>query len=124
MPDAEEVLEHEEVGGVHVLRLRLSRLEDVSALLLFENAMGEILEAEEGAGPRVIVNLASLDYMVTTALAVLMSFRTKLMAAGGRLRLCCPRPNVAEVFRITHFDEYFEISPTEREALRYMGRGR
>ena len=79
MEEQGELLEHEVIEGVHVLRPRMIRLEDGAALLLVESALNEILGDEGDAEPRVVLNLESIEYLVTTALAKFMSFRTRVL---------------------------------------------
>jgi len=112
-------LEHEVVDGVHVLRLQAPRLENGTPVLTLEDELNRILE-EAGEEPKVVINLASVEYLVTTALAKLISFRAKLVRLGGMLNLCNLQPAVQDVIRITHFEKLFGIYGSESEALAHV----
>jgi anti-anti-sigma factor len=116
MQEAEGTLEHEVVDGVHVFRLGMTRLEDGIALLAFEDAMNELLKGSKRP-PGIVVNLGQVEYLVTTALAKLISFRAKMQKRKGTFALCCLRPAVQEVMEITGFDERFSISESESQAI-------
>jgi anti-anti-sigma factor len=128
MKESERFLEEEVVGGVHVVRMRAPRLEDETALLVLEDVINNVLEQRGGRHPKVLLNLGSIEYIITTALAKLLSYRTKFLDKGGQLNLCSLQPAVEEVMKITHFDRIFTIFTSEADALTEMqrrpGRGR
>jgi anti-anti-sigma factor len=115
MAEDKQILEHEVVEGTHVFRLQIAMLEDATALMALEDELSQLLESEES--PTVIVNLGSVEYMVTTALAKLVSYRRKLCNRGGDLILCSLQGPVQEVMKITRFDELFETYEEEAEAV-------
>jgi anti-sigma B factor antagonist len=41
----------------------------------------------------------------------------KVRAAHGKLRLCCIRPEIYEVFTITRLNKLFSIHDTQEQAL-------
>jgi len=116
MQEAEGILEHEVIDGVHVFRLRMTGLEDRIALLAFEDAMDQLLK-ESKEPPRIVVNLGQVEYLLTTALAKLVSFRVRVHKRKGTFVLCCLRPAVQEVMKIAGFDELFSISKSESRAI-------
>ncbi len=118
---SEEFLESELIEGVRVLRPRVARLEDATALLVLEDELRQILEESGQAPPKVVLNLESIEYIITTALAKLMSYRAKILAQGGKMALCCVRPAIKEVMKITQFDRAFSFYESESEALADMG---
>jgi len=120
MEDGASLLEHELINGIHVLRLRMPRLEAGTALLVLEDTLHGILDQGEGTAPKIVINLESIEYLVTTALAKLMSFRTRILTQGGSLCLCSLRPAVEEVLKITHFDRFFKIFEDEAAAISEM----
>ena len=77
--------------------------------------MSEVLEQEQV--PQIVVNLGRVEYLITTALAKLVSFRIKVGERGGTFRLCSLQPAVREVMEITKFDELFDICENEPDAL-------
>ncbi|MFP4028624.1 MAG: STAS domain-containing protein [Candidatus Brocadiia bacterium] len=119
MSDEREILEHEVIDGVHVLRLHMSDLEDGAPLMALNERMEKLLENSDSS-PKVIVNLSSVEYMVTTALAKLVSYRRRILGKNGGLSLCGLQPAVQEVMEITKFDELFDICEDEPQALKAM----
>jgi len=119
MADNDQILEHELVGEVNVFRLRMSMLEDGTPLIALEHELDKFLDSAHES-PMVVINLGSVEYLVTTALAKLVSFRGKISDLGGRLILCGLRPAVKDVMRITRFDELFEICDGESKAIERM----
>jgi anti-anti-sigma factor len=59
----------------------------------------------------VTLDLASLDYISSAGLGVLLKTQKRLMASGGRLRLSGVRPHLRDVFVYSGFDKLFEIEP-------------
>lgn len=116
MANTDEVLEHELTGGVHVLRLCTSRLETATPMMVLEDEVERIL-AENHTALHLVINLAQVEYLVTTALAKLVSFRETVLDQGGRISLCSLQPAVEEMMEVTRFDELFEIYGSESEAV-------
>jgi anti-anti-sigma factor len=78
--------------------------------------MNGLLEQSEGP-LKVVVNLGLVEYLVTTALAKLLSFRRRVLERGGVFALCSLRPPVRDVIRIAQFDELFAIYRNETDAV-------
>jgi anti-sigma B factor antagonist len=55
--------------------------------------------------------------MSSAALNKLISLNSKVKAAAGRLKLCCLRAEIKEVFTITRLDRVFDLRKTEEDAL-------
>ncbi len=115
-----KILEREVIGGVTVLRVLVPELGPDAALWMLEDEFSHILEAPAEGPTRVVLNLGPLQHIHTTVLAKLVSFRTKVLAAGGEVCLCCVSPGVREILQVTHFDRLFSIYPAEPEALAAM----
>ena len=75
-----------------------------------------LLENQEK--PRIVVDLANILALTSHALGILANFQNKVRAAGGGLKLCGVNPNLAQLFRLTKFDQIFEIHGTREEAVR------
>jgi len=116
MAQNEQILERELVRGVHVFRLRMRMLEDAAALMALEQELEHVLQAEE-VSPKVVINLGSVEYLVTIALVKLVSFKKRIGARGGSISLCSLQPAVREVMEITRFDELFKIYDSEPQAI-------
>ncbi|MFW5923685.1 MAG: STAS domain-containing protein [Planctomycetota bacterium] len=115
MTENTDILEHELVDGIHVLRLKTKRLDISSPVMILEDVLEGIVE--ESGVPRVVLNLESVQFLVTTALAKLVRGREGIREAGGILILCELQGPVREVMDVTGFDELFEIYETEESAV-------
>ena len=120
MQAEEKVLERDVIDGVTVLRLMVTDPGLETALWVLEDEFGGILESCAEGALSVVLNLASVENIPTTVLAKLLSFRTKVQAAGGRLCLCCVKPQIREIFKITRFDKLFSLYEHEAEAVAAM----
>lgn len=105
----------ETIHGVTVASL-------TDAEILNEEVIGEVDEQLQelvgGLGrPDMLLNFREVRLMSSTVLAVLLKFARRVAAAGGRLKLCCIAPDLAQVFKITRFDRLFEIYDEESMAL-------
>lgn len=116
MDEKNDVLEHELTGGVHVLRLHTSRLETSMPIMVLADELDRVISEADGA-PRVVINLGTVEFLVTTALAKLITCREKVRERGGSISLCSLQPAVAEVMEVTRFDELFDIYDSESAAV-------
>jgi anti-sigma B factor antagonist len=65
----------------------------------------------------LLIDLSQLQYVSSNALNRLIDLQALISGAGGRLKLCGLRPEIAEIFAITHLDRHFEIAPDQSAAL-------
>jgi anti-sigma B factor antagonist len=87
---------------------------DLSSSPEFLGAMLRVL----GEKPRrIIVNLAEVPYMDSSGVATLVKVLRKVRAAGQTLALAGLNDRVRSIFEITKLDGFFEIHPTEKEAM-------
>ena len=77
-----------------------------------------LARASEMRSPQVLVNLANVEFLDSTALATLVQSMKHCRQLGGDLRLCCLRQPVRMIFELTRLDKAFEIWASEDEALR------
>jgi anti-sigma B factor antagonist len=70
--------------------------------------------------PQVLVNLAGVEFLDSTALATLVQSMKHCRQLGGDLRLCGLRQPVRMIFELTRLDKAFEIWASEDEALRAL----
>jgi anti-sigma B factor antagonist len=80
--------------------------------------------AEDPAHGRIVLNLANVWALTSSGLGILANFQQKAEAAGGRVTLCCVNENLAQMFRLTKFDQVFETHPTQEDAVRAFGEAR
>lgn len=85
------------------------RLDTVTAGA-FEASVLEVLEKEARL---LILRCSDLEYISSSGLRVFLLAQKKMMAAGGKLQLCCLRPNIYEVFEISGFTGIFQILPVD-----------
>jgi len=92
---------------------------DPSLLSDEKEALYGLIRRPDGAtGPgQVVLNLAGISAFKSVMLGVLINFQKKLRELGGSLKLCGLDPHVADMFRLIHLDQMFEIHATEREAV-------
>lgn len=62
-------------------------------------------------GDHLVVDLSDVHYIASEALGRLMGLRKRLLAAQGRLTLRRLHPDLAEVFRVTRIESFFDIEP-------------
>lgn len=65
----------------------------------------------------LVVNLQEVTYMDSSGIGALVQVYREVKAYEGGLRLCGLTDRVHGVFEITKLDQFFEIYPTEAEAL-------
>ena len=76
------------------------------------------------AAKHVIIDLGAVRYLVSASLyphaepiAPLINLHRQLLAEARRLVLCNLRNDVAELFRITRLDQFFEVQPDLETAM-------
>lgn len=81
--------------------------------------------AERTATPEgpifVVVNLAAVGFVDSTALAALVQGMKHCRQSGGDLRLCSLQQPVRIIFELTRLDRAFEIFGTVGEAIDSFG---
>jgi anti-sigma B factor antagonist len=71
---------------------------------------------EEGAS-RIVVDLAKVTFIDSTALGVLVSGAKRVRPQNGTLDIVCRDENITRIFEITGLDRIFGIYATREEAL-------
>ena len=66
--------------------------------------------AEGRQGLHLRLDLRAIRYATSSALGKLVGLHRRLRAAGGRLVLCGPTPEVAEVLSVTRLDTVLEVA--------------
>jgi anti-anti-sigma factor len=74
----------------------------------FENAVNEVLKENV---KNIYVDLGELSYISSSGLRVLLAIQKKMMAAGGKIKLCALQPAIREIFDISGFSSIFPIFP-------------
>ena len=65
--------------------------------------------ASEKRGVQLVLDLGDVQYLSSTALGKLIKLKKKVMGVRGRLRIENLHSDLREVFRITRFDQVFDI---------------
>ena len=65
----------------------------------------------------VVVDMAGVAFMDSTALSTLMRAKEMLEKDGTSLRLTAPSGAVQRIFDVTGFGDYFEIYPSREDAI-------
>ncbi len=109
-------------------RLKVSEVGDVTIVHFIDNRITEELGIQEigqelvdlvdrEGRSKLVLNFSNVGFMSSAALGKLITLNKKVKARNGKLRLCCIRPEIREVFTITKLDRLFEIYDTESKAL-------
>jgi anti-sigma B factor antagonist len=108
-------LEREDADGLTVVRFVIHRLRgEESCREVFGLLFGLIDEAGRN---RVIVNMGAVEALDSSAIGKLVLLNHKAQAAGGRLALCCLRPEVYQIFAAMHLTGTFSVYGDESEAI-------
>ncbi len=104
-----------QVDDVTVVHFRNRKIiEDLSIQELGQELV-YLVEVEKRG--KLVLNFGSVDFLSSAALGKLITLDKKIKLHNGRLRLCCIRPEIYEVFKITKLDRMFEIKKEEADAL-------
>jgi anti-anti-sigma factor len=70
--------------------------------------------------PRIVVDFADVDYISSAGLRVLLSGLKRARASKGDLCLAGLQDQVAQVFDISGFNQFFHIADTLADAVRIL----
>ena len=87
-------------------------------------AVADALVAVVAGGPRVVVDLAALDFIDSSGVAALAYARRHARQAGGDLLLAAPRQQVLKVLDIIRLVDDFCVHATVAEAVGSAGGSR
>lgn len=105
-------LEQRTIDGIEVLTLQ-GRF-DVNVA---PKVRGIIEEVTEKTPAFVVVNLQDVDFLDSTGLAILVQGKKRAISRNGMVILCSLRQPVRIIFELTRLDTFFDIYPTEGEAI-------
>jgi anti-sigma B factor antagonist len=103
-------------NGARILTLRGEL--DVSTVPRFKQALGAALE--DNPHPRLLVDLAEVTFIDSTALMTLLGVLRELHRREGHLALACSNPTVLRLFEVTRTTETFQIFSTRDRALGHL----
>ncbi len=107
-------IKHHTTDGIDVLVLRGQFIggEETDNL---RTALNQIAEQQAN---NLVVNLADVSYLNSTALGVLISAHATFIKRNGRIALCAIGKSIENIFVITKLTMVFEIFQTQDEALK------
>jgi anti-sigma B factor antagonist len=76
---------------------------------------------EEQTTPNIIINLAEVNFVDSSALAVMVKAMKRCRSQKGDLILCHLQQTVRVIFELTRLDKAISIYDTEAEALKAVG---
>ena len=83
---------------------------------IVRTALLELLEEKKPA--RLVINLAQVPYVDSSAIAVLVESLQKMRKIGGKVYLVEPQPRVQGLLEIARLDSIFIVTATEDDALK------
>jgi anti-sigma B factor antagonist len=103
-------------NGTQLLTLRGEL--DVSTVPRFKQALSAALGPD--ARPRLLIDLAEVTFIDSTALMTLLGVLREVNRREGRLALACNNPTVLRLFEVTRTTDTFRIFPTRESALGHL----
>ncbi len=73
--------------------------------------------AEPTRGPRVILDLGSVDFIDSSGLGIVLGAVKRVRAADGQVRVVAGGPQVREVFAVTELDQILPLASSVDEVL-------
>jgi anti-sigma B factor antagonist len=105
-------LEHDPVGDSHLVvasgDLDLAATPELSTILLM---------AAEAPGTTVVLDLAAVDFIDSSALGTLLKAGAEIESAGKTLRVVCAGGPVRRLLEMTNLTNRFQLCPSRDEAL-------
>lgn len=104
-----------DVGEVSVVRFLDRKIVDSANIEELGEELFSLVEKEKKSF--VLLNFEGVEFLSSAALNKLILLDKKVKTAGGKLRFCCLRAEIMEVFSITRLDRVFKIKKTEADGL-------
>ena len=108
-------LDIEEVGDVTVAKFVDKKILDEANIQVIGSNLFALID--EDGRRKIVLDFSLVEYLSSAALGKLITLDKKAKAAKSKLRLCCIRPDIYEVFEITRLNKIFDIKATQEEAL-------
>jgi anti-sigma B factor antagonist len=102
-------------GDVAMVQFLDKKLMDQQVIQDLGDELFALVEKEKHQ--KLLLNFASVEFLVSAALNKLILLDKKVKTAGGKLILCNLKPEIFDVFAITRLTQLFVIKRTEQEAL-------
>jgi anti-sigma B factor antagonist len=108
-------LDIEDVGDITIAKFIDRKILDENNIAIIGSQLFGMID-EEGR-TKIILDFSNVEYLSSAALGKLITMEKKVKAAKGKLRLCCIRPEIYEVFAITKLNRLFKIYEDQERAL-------
>ena len=115
MSTGQRRLDIEEIGGITVAKFVDKKILDETNIQNIGNQLFALVD--EDGRKKIVLDFSLVEYLSSAALGKLITLDKKAKAAKAKLRLCCIRPEIFEVFTITRLDRIFDIKSTQEDAL-------
>ena len=105
-------IEHDAIEHGHLVvatgELDLAATPELSTILLM---------AAEAPGTTVVLDLAGVEFIDSTALGTILKAGSEIESAGKTLRVVCPGGPVRRLLEMTNLTNRFELCPSREVAL-------
>jgi anti-sigma B factor antagonist len=81
---------------------------------LFTDALTAVGEAES---PRLVLDLAAVEFLDSTALGTMIGALRRTREAGGELAIVLPKTTARRIFEITGLDQVLDVRASREAAL-------
>ena len=109
------LLDLEEIGDITVASFTGSKILDEGYIQILGNQLFDLVKKDSRR--KIILDFTNVEFLSSAALGKLITMDKKVKASQGKLRLCCVRPEIYEVFRISKLNQLFDIHHTQERAL-------
>jgi anti-sigma B factor antagonist len=104
-----------EVGDVVVAHFQVTRLAEDQNVEQLGHDLFALVEQYDRR--KVILSLASVEYLTSSVLGKLITMHRKMHRSQGRLLICDLRPEVHDIMRLSRLIDYFNTTVTIDQAL-------
>lgn len=73
--------------------------------------------------PKIVINFTKVTHLSSSFISKLVVAMRSVKEVKGTIKLCCMRPAIQEIFKITKLDKVFEIHPTQERAIKSFKSG-
>ena len=108
----------EEVGDVTVARFVDKKILDETNIQIIGNQLMDMVDVD--GRRKVVLDFGNVEYLSSAALGNIVKLNSRLKSVGGKLALCCIRPEIHEIFKITQLHKVINILGTQEEAVAGM----
>jgi anti-sigma B factor antagonist len=105
-------LEHDPIEAGHLITITGEL--DIAATPELSTVM---LMAARSPGPLVVLDLAGVEFIDSTALGTLLKAGNEVEASGKRLRVVCAGGPVRKLLELTNLTNRFQLCPTRDDAF-------